>query len=207
MNSYIYIILAYLIGSIPFGLILTYAAGLGDIRKMGSGNIGATNVARSGNKLIAFITLLLDVGKGVLPIYLLIKGIAEPNKILTLDILPFAAGLAAIIGHIFPIWLKFKGGKGVATFLGTLLILNWIVGLAFIGTWLFVFLIFRVSSVSSLASVLIVPMVAYFFSGQLFGIFASIAGMIIIIRHNENINRLISGEEKIIQEDELETAE
>jgi len=195
MNTYIYIIIAYFIGSIPFGLILSYMAGLGDIRKIGSGNIGATNALRTGNKFIAVATLLLDIGKGALAVCFIKTGVINPNNIITLDILPFATATAVILGHIFPLWLKFKGGKGVATFLGVLLALNWAIGLVFIGSWIMIFLAIKISSVAAMTAIIIVAVIGYFFAGQMFGIFASVIGMLIVIKHNENIERLIKGEE------------
>src|SRR5687767_5336877 len=134
----------YLLGSIPFGLVLTKAAGLGDIRQIGSGNIGATNVLRTGNKPLALATLLLDGGKGA--IAALIAAQFSP-------LLAVIAGGAALLGHLFPVWLRFKGGKGVATTLGTLIAINWMVGVAACLTWLAVAFALRISSLSALAAV------------------------------------------------------
>src|SRR5215470_15277351 len=145
-------ILGYLLGSIPFGLLLTRLAGLGDIRKIGSGNIGATNVLRTGNKGLALATLLLDGGKGAVAV--LIARAVQPD-------LAVIAGAGAFIGHLFPIWLKFKGGKGVATALGTLLALNWEVGVLCCLTWLLVAVVFRCSSLSALLAIALSPVYAF----------------------------------------------
>ena len=133
-------LLGYLLGSIPFGLVLTKLAGLGDIRSIGSGNIGATNVLRTGRKDLALATLLLDGGKGAVAV-LIARLVSEDLTVI--------AGGAAILGHLFPVWLKFKGGKGVATTLGTLIAVNWMVGIGACLVWLVVALLFRYSSLSA----------------------------------------------------------
>ena len=142
-------LIGYLIGSIPFGLVLTKMAGFGDVRKIGSGNIGATNVLRTGNKGLALATLLLDGGKGAVVVIL-------ANIFFTQDY-AVLAGSGAFIGHLFPIWLKFKGGKGVATFIGVMLALSWPAGLAVALTWLLTALVFRMSSLSALVAAALAP--------------------------------------------------
>ena len=176
----------YLLGSIPFGMVLTRLAGQGDIRQIGSGNIGATNVLRTGNKFLAFLTLILDGGKGAAAA--LIAEYFAPGSGL------FAGG-AAFIGHIYPVWLKFKGGKGVATFLGTLLALSWPVGLACCLTWLATALIFRISSLSALVTALLAPLYSYCISGTGLAILSCILCLLIFLRHKDNIKRLLQGTE------------
>jgi glycerol-3-phosphate acyltransferase PlsY len=177
----------YLLGSIPFGLVLTRAAGLGDIRNIGSGNIGATNVLRTGRKGLALATLLLDGGKGAMAV--LIVG----------ALLPFPAGLiagiAAVVGHNFPVWLKFKGGKGVATTLGTMIAAAPLVGVLACGTWLVVAAIFRYSSLAALVALALAPAYAlYFHQTEAAAAFAALA-VLVWYRHHANIARLLKGEE------------
>jgi glycerol-3-phosphate acyltransferase PlsY len=189
-------LLGYLLGSIPFGLVLTKAAGLGDIRKIGSGNIGATNVLRTGHKGLALATLLLDGGKGAAAV--LIAGIFDP----TLAVL---AGGGAMLGHIFPVWLGFNGGKGVATALGTLLAVMWPVGVLCCLIWLLMAFLFRMSSLASLTSVAAAPVLGWALSGvpiagQVWtdlpraGLALFIA-VLVFIRHHGNIRRLLAGTE------------
>jgi glycerol-3-phosphate acyltransferase PlsY len=184
---------AYLLGSIPFGLLLTRAAGLGDIRAIGSGNIGATNVLRTGKKGLAAATLVLDGGKGAVAVLLA----ATQSQILG----PEAAALAAIAvvaGHLFPVWLAFKGGKGVATALGVWLALAPIVGLAACATWLLTAAMFRYSSLAALIALGLTPILAYWLHGTLFGGVGALLALAIFLRHDENIRRLIKGEEPSI---------
>lgn len=176
----------YLLGSIPFGLILTKLAGLGDIRHIGSGNIGATNVLRTGNKPLALATLLLDGGKGAVAV-LIATHFSQSFAVI--------AGAAALVGHLFPVWLGFKGGKGVATTLGTLLAVNWIVGIAACLTWLAVAIAFRLSSLSALVAVALSPLYAYIFGTVWQIAFAALAALLVWLRHHENIVRLIKGTE------------
>ncbi|MCB1591757.1 MAG: glycerol-3-phosphate 1-O-acyltransferase PlsY [Alphaproteobacteria bacterium] len=196
---------AYFIGSIPFGLLLTRVCGYGDIRKTGSGNIGATNVLRTGNKKLAFVTLLLDSIKGALPI-LLVWAFAYtyPKHCLgyiheNLEILVFI-GLLAIVGHCFPIWLKFKGGKGVATTLGALLTAVPYAGLAACVTWLLVAFMFKYSSAAALAGIGIAPVFTYFVYGGSPALVCLLITLLVWWRHKENIKRLLNGTEPKIGE-------
>ena len=185
-------VLAYLLGSVPFGLVLTRAAGLGDIRKVGSGNIGATNVLRTGRKDLALATLLLDGGKGAIAVGLaaLFTGGSEMAMALS--------GAGAFLGHCFPIFLKFKGGKGVATFIGTLLALNLAVGAVACVVWLATALVTRYSSLSALIMAALAPFL--FLVVTEFWAFAGAVGMagLIFLRHRPNISRLLNGTESRI---------
>jgi glycerol-3-phosphate acyltransferase PlsY len=183
---YVAAIAGYLIGSIPFGLILTRLAGLGDIRAIGSGNIGATNVLRTGNKGLAALTLLLDIGKGALAV--LLAGHYGP------DMAVLAAG-GAVIGHIAPIWLGFKGGKGVATALGVLTALAWPVGVLCALTWLIVAAVGRISSLAALIAMAAAPVYAYLLVDPQRAELALFVGILVWVRHYENIRRLLKGEE------------
>lgn len=176
----------YLLGSIPFGLILTRMAGLGDVRSIGSGNIGATNVLRTGNKKLAAATLLLDMLKGTAAV--LIAGIAGPEAAIV-------AGLGAFLGHIFPVWLKFKGGKGVATYLGVLLGLFWKGALIFAAVWLIVAYVTRYSSLAALISAVVVPIALYCIGLHQIAALFVILTIIVFIKHRANIQRLVSGTE------------
>ena len=188
INIIIAVIVGYLVGSIPFGLVITKMAGLGDIRTVGSGNIGATNVLRTGRKDLALATLLLDAGKA--GIVALVFG-----KVFNQDI-GLIAGAAAFFGHCFPVWLGFKGGKGVATFFGTLLFGAPAVGVLAGLIWLAFAFTFRFSSLSALAAALLAPLFASLFHFNPIGIGAiCFMSAIIYIRHIENIKRLIKGEE------------
>ena len=180
-------LIGYLLGSIPFGLILTKLGGYGDIRSIGSGNIGATNVLRTGNKKLAIATLLLDGCKGAFAVYIVyLFGLGHP----------YITALFALLGHIFPVWLKFKGGKGVATGLGILLALSWPTGLAAAGTWLITAFLSRLSSLSALVAVSLSPVFAYLFSHDTkLSILCAVMAMIIIAKHHTNIKRLLKGEE------------
>ena len=178
--------LAYLAGSIPFGLILTRLAGLGDIRNIGSGNIGATNVLRTGNKRLAAATLLLDAAKGAAGA--LIGGMFGPEGALL-------GAVAATFGHMFPVWLGFKGGKGVATGLGAMAVLAWPSALIAVAIWLLSALILRISSASALITTALAPFHAWYFAGPWTGIAVGCACILIWIRHHQNIARLLKGEE------------
>lgn len=188
MDIMIFAVLAYLLGSIPFGLVLTRMAGYGDIRKIGSGNIGATNVLRTGNKPLALLTLLLDGGKGAMAV-LIARYMAGEDAAL-------AAGLFSILGHCFPVWLKFQGGKGVATTLGMFLVLAPLAGLAAIATWLVTAAVFRFSSLAALMAMLSTPVSAYviYQNPILAGVSLFVAALV-WYRHKTNIQRLLKGEE------------
>jgi len=185
-------VMGYLLGSIPFGLILTRLGGYGDLRHIGSGNIGATNALRTGNRWIALGTLIGDGGKGALAVGLAMWFSHDAAA-------PLLAGGAAFLGHIFPIWLRFKGGKGVATFLGTLLALSLPVGAATLATWILVAVLFRYSSLSALAAATLAPVYAYAMKGMtVLMAVALLMAMIIYLRHADNIRRLASGQESRI---------
>ena len=177
----------YVLGSIPFGLVLTRLAGLGDIRKIGSGNIGATNVLRTGNKALAAATLLLDGGKGAVAVLV-------ANAMFGPDMAIFAGG-GALLGHLFPVWLRFKGGKGVATTLGILLALDWPVGVLACLTWLAVALLFRISSLSALAATAAAIGYAAWFGGRQEVQFVAFLAILVWISHRANIGRLLRGQE------------
>ena len=186
MELFLIISFSYLMGSIPFGYLLTKIFLKKDIRDIGSGNIGATNALRTGNKLIGYSTLTLDVLKAVLPV-IFIK-FNYPEYI-------FVSSLSVFIGHVFPLWLKFKGGKGVATYVGILFCINILFGLLFISTWLLLYFIFKYSSLSSLLAALIIPAyILFFLSGQNI-IFFLIIFVLIFYTHKENVKRLINKEE------------
>ncbi len=184
------LVLGYLLGSIPFGLVLTKAAGLGDVRKIGSGNIGATNVLRTGNKKLAAATLLLDGLKGTLAVVL--------AKIMWGTDIAMAAGLGAFLGHLFPVWLRFKGGKGVATFAGISLGFSWHVLAPFAIVWLLTAFLSRYSSLAALLGSLAATFgLLYLGETNLFYLFA-ILTVLIFFKHRENIARLLKGEESKI---------
>lgn len=184
-------LLAYLVGSIPWGLILTRRAGLGDIRKIGSGNIGATNVLRTGNKRIAALTLLLDAVKGALVVLIARRFGPEMTA---------ACAIAVVVGHVFPVWLRFHGGKGVATTAGVLLAYAWPVGLAVLGTWLAVALVTRYSSVAALTAAVLAPLYAWLLNGRdLMTAATLIIVLLVVLRHRGNIERLLRGEETRIR--------
>ena len=179
-------IASYLMGSVPFGLILTKIFLKKDIREIGSGNIGATNALRTGNKLIGYSTLLLDIAKAIIPaIYVKIN---YPDLI-------YIASLCAFLGHVFPIWLKFKGGKGVATYVGILFSINIILGLIFVASWGIVFLLFRYSSLSSIIGSMSVPAYILITDQINNAIFFAIMFILIFFTHKENIKRLKNKEE------------
>ena len=180
------LLFGYLLGSIPFGLLLTRAAGLGDVRKIGSGNIGATNVLRTGNKGLAAATLLLDALKGTAAV--LIAGHFAPD-------LAIWAGLGAFLGHLFPAWLGFKGGKGVATYLGVLVGLAWQVALIFAVVWLLMAYLFRYSSLAALTAAVVVPIALYLLSTPQIAALFVMMSIIVFIKHRENISRLLAGTE------------
>ena len=179
------LLVAYLLGSIPFGLILTRLAGLGDIRDIGSGNIGATNVLRTGRKALAACTLILDALKGTIAV--LWAAYVQPDY-------AAHAAIAVLLGHLFPVWLKFKGGKGVATALGIWLALNPIVFVVMAATWLAGALVLRVSSIGALLAMAVLPIAAYLLQPELLAA-ALLTMALVVLRHHENIKRLLAGTE------------
>ena len=183
-------VLAYLVGSIPFGLLLARAMGLGNLREIGSGNIGATNVLRTGSKKAAALTLLLDAVKGAVPVLLARNLLGEDAA--------QVAGLAAFLGHLFPVWIGFRGGKGVATFLGVVLALAWPVGVAACMTWLVVAYATRYSSLSALVAAALSPVWAWMLGYQQTVGLILLLVVLIFLRHHENISRLIAGTESRI---------
>ena len=185
MEYLIIVLCSYLLGSIPFGFMLTKIFLKKDIRDIGSGNIGATNALRTGNKSLGYTTLVLDISKAILPV-LYVK-FNYPDYI-------FIASLSAFLGHVFPIWLKFKGGKGVATYIGILFSINIIFGLIFIISWIIIFLISKYSSLSSLVASLIVPIYLIIFENYN-SIFFYIMFVLIFYTHRENVKRLKNKEE------------
>ncbi len=187
IETAIIVILSYLLGSIPFGLVLTKMAGLGDVREIGSGNIGATNVLRTGRKDLALATLLLDAGKGAIAVLVCAYFISA-------ELAPLA-GSAAFIGHCFPIYLKFKGGKGVATFFGTLLAINPLVAALSMMSWLLSALIFRMSSFSALIASIAAPILAFVLIPNLTWLYTLFMTLVIFIRHKDNISRILKGTE------------
>lgn len=176
----------YLLGSIPFGLLLTKIAGLGDVRRIGSGNIGATNVLRTGRKDLAALTLLLDGAKGAVAV--LIGAQFGPG-------MAAFAGLGAFLGHLFPGWLGFKGGKGMATFLGVQLAIAWPVGIAACLTWLATAALFRMSSLASLTAAAATPLFSLWLADRERALLALVLAVLVFVRHHENIRRLIAGTE------------
>jgi acyl phosphate:glycerol-3-phosphate acyltransferase len=182
-------LLGYLLGAIPFGLLLTRAAGLGDIRKVGSGNIGATNVLRTGRKGLAAATLLLDALKGVAAVLI-------ASQFGQLAAVGAAAG--AVIGHMFPVWLSFKGGKGVATMLGIMWGLSWPVGAIACAAWLLFAALFRYSSLAALLSVVVAAIAAWFLTDPRAATLLTLLVPLVWVRHHENIGRLLKGTESKI---------
>jgi len=194
-TNIILIVIFYLIGSLPFAFILTKLSGLGDIRNIGSGNVGATNVLRTGNKFIAFLVLCLDIFKGFVPFLILkfyFNDISLLNKIIICHF--------AVIGHIFPIWLKFKGGKGVATYIGFLLGINPYISISFLIVWFIVAIITRYSSLSSLIAIFVAPLFFIFINFNFYiVIFFIYLSIIIYLKHSENLKRLLNKTESKIK--------
>lgn len=180
-------IVAYLLGAIPFGVIITKAMGLGDVRKIGSGNIGATNVLRTGSNAAALATVLLDAGKGLVAVLLARSIVGEDAA--------QVAALFSFLGHLYPIWLNFKGGKGVATLLGTLVGLAPIIGLVALMTWLFTFFIYRISSLSALVAAIFTPLAAYLMEFTNMMALLIFMAVMVFWKHRSNIKRLIVGDE------------
>ena len=176
---------SYLCGSIPFGFLLTKFFLKKDIRKMGSGNIGATNVLRTGNKLIGYSTLTLDVLKAIVPLIIIKFNLPE---------FIFVSSLSIFLGHVFPVWLKFKGGKGVATYVGMLFCINYILGFIFIISWFIVFILSKYSSLSSMIASLSIPIFCFFIYNENFYFFTMMF-ILVFLTHRENIKRLINNTE------------
>lgn len=187
MKRYIILILSYILGSIPFSLIITKIKGI-DLRKVGSGNIGATNVARTGNKCLAALALFLDSLKGFIAVYIA-QQFCDNN-----DFYTYVSAILAILGHMFPVWLKFKGGKGVATTLGVLIALNMPVALIFTLVWIVVFFIFRYSSLASLTATTATVVASFFLQKELLFVLLVIA-ILIFLKHYRNIVNLLQGKE------------
>ncbi|GAA5094164.1 glycerol-3-phosphate 1-O-acyltransferase PlsY [Bartonella acomydis] len=187
-------LISYLIGSIPFGLIFTRLAKLGDVRKIGSGNIGATNVLRTGNKKVAALTLFCDMLKGTV-VVLVIKFLSGPIENSTIISL---AGFFVFLGHLFPIWLQFKGGKGVATYLGVCLGVYWPAAIVFIVVWTGIFFLTRYSSLSALITVVITPIFVFYLSDPHFYCMLMVMSIFVYIKHYANIARLLTGKESKI---------
>ena len=186
MELILVISISYLMGSIPFGLILTKIFLKKDIRKIGSGNIGATNVLRTGNKTIGYLTLVLDVLKAIIPVIYIKFQFPE---------LVYVSSLSVFIGHVFPVWLKFIGGKGVATYVGILFSINYIFGILFVFSWLIIFFISKYSSLGSILSTLLIPIFIFLNSNYENEYFFIIMFVLILFTHKENVKRLINKEE------------
>ena len=190
MDILIIVSYSYLLGSIPFGLIYSKIAGLGDVRNIGSGNIGATNVLRTGNKQVAAYTLLSDIAKGSIAVLITNKFFSEYT------LLSF---LIVYLGHIFPIWLKFKGGKGVATFIGGILIINYVLCLVFLITWAVVAKVFKISSLSAIVGFIVTLLTAFVLYDQNLSLLMFFFTVFSIYTHRDNIKRIVSGEESKIK--------
>ena len=188
----------YFLGSIPFGLILTKISGLGDIRKIGSGNIGATNVLRTGNKKLALFTLLLDGGKGAIAIYLItiISTKVFNNNFDIVEFYQCTIAISAVIGHCFPIWLRFKGGKGVATGFGVILSLNLNIGIVALLIWVLIAKVFKISSMSALIAYFLIPVLMFYYETEIIYFLSSfLISLVCFVQHRENIKRLINRSE------------
>ena len=188
-------VIGYALGSIPFGLLITRAAGLGDVRRIGSGNIGATNVLRTGRRELAALTLVLDAAKGAVAV-LLTRAFVVGHAVPTIDaeggLILCVAGAAAFIGHVFPVWLGFRGGKGVATFIGVLLALSWPVGLIFCAVWLVIALAQKYSSLAALTAAATAPIFSYVVDGGRLAGTAAILAILLFYTHRGNILRLMN---------------
>jgi len=204
INYVIAAVVGYLLGSIPFGLIITRAAGVGDVRKIGSGSIGATNVLRTGRRELAAMTLLLDAAKGFAAVALARTVLPSlfPTDPTTALYATYVAAVAAFIGHCYPVWLGFKGGKGVATMIGVLLALAWPVGLIFCAVWLLIAFTQKISSLSAITAAVTAPIFAYVAflmgwapEGIVFALVVALLSILLIVRHSSNIARLMAGTE------------
>ncbi len=190
MEIFIIFLYSYLLGSVPFGLIYSKIAGLGDIRNIGSGNIGATNVLRTGNKQVAAYTLLSDIAKGSIAVLI-------TNKFFSEYIL--FSFLIVYLGHVFPIWLRFKGGKGVATFIGGIIIVDYVLCLVFLITWALVAKIFKISSLSAIVGFIVTLLTAFVLYDQNLSLLMFFFTVFSIYTHRENIKRIVSGKESKIK--------
>lgn len=188
IERYVILILYYVLGSIPFSLIITKAKGI-DLRKVGSGNVGATNVLRTGNKCLAALALLLDSLKGFIAVYITQQFFSNDDLYIHLS------AILAVLGHMFPIWLKFKGGKGAATTLGAFMALDINIALIFIFTWVAVFFVFRYSSLASLSATAVITVTSFFCQRNLFSMLLTV-GILIFIKHHRNIVDLLRGKER-----------
>jgi len=197
-------IIGYFCGSVPFGLVLTRLAGYGDIRKIGSGNIGATNVLRTGNKTLALLTVLLDAFKAGFAAWLAYHFVSGEEFYFLGYATKFnvfaslLAGTCGILGHMFPVWLKFKGGKGISSALGFLLVTYWPIGLIALGIWLLMAFMFKYSSLSALTAAVVVPFATYLLAPPIYTFFYTVVVLLVIIKHHANIRRLLKGEESKI---------
>ncbi|MEZ5803085.1 MAG: glycerol-3-phosphate 1-O-acyltransferase PlsY [Rhizobiaceae bacterium] len=185
----LFLIVGYLLGSIPFGLVITRAAGLGDVRGIGSGNIGATNVLRTGRKGLAGLTFLLDALKGSVAVWIALRWGLTPAM---------AAGFAAFLGHLFPAWLGFKGGKGVSTYIGVLLALAWPALIAFAFVWLAVASLTRYSSLAGMVATLVTPIFLYLYGASAVAALFAVMTILVFWKHRANIERLLAGTESKI---------
>ena len=196
MDTFFALLIGYALGSIPFGLLLSLAAGQGDIRKIGSGNIGATNVLRTGNKGLAAATLLLDMAKGFAPIVIVWQVFGHDGHLPEGAYGPVAAAaLGAVLGHCFPVWLKFKGGKGVATNAGVAFGLAWPVGLAYAAVWIAVLALGRISSLAGMSAVVAAAIAAVVLGPVEFAPVLAVIALLVIWLHRANIGRLLAGTE------------
>lgn len=197
-------VFGYLLGSVPFGLVLTRLAGYGDIRKIGSGNIGATNVLRTGNKTLALLTLVLDAFKAGIAAYIALKCTPQTSVSFlgfttSLNIVAsLVAGMFGVFGHMFPVWLKFKGGKGVSSAFGLLLVTAWPVALIGLAIWLIMAFTFKYSSLSALTAAAAMPIVSYWMLPGIYTLFYTVVIVCVILKHHANIARLIKGQESKI---------
>jgi glycerol-3-phosphate acyltransferase PlsY len=203
-------IIGYLLGSIPFGLLITRAAGLGDVRKIGSGNIGATNVLRTGRRELAALTLVLDAAKGAVAVLItraFIVGYPVPTIESEGGWILCAAAAAAFLGHVFPVWLGFKGGKGVAVFIGVLLALSWPVGLVFCAVWLLIAYAQKYSSLAALTAAATAPLFAYAIDGMTLAVTSAGLALLLFYMHRANILRLFNNTEPKIGSEKRQAGE
>jgi len=196
-NLLFIIILIYLIGSIPFAFIITKLSGYGDIRNIGSGNVGSTNVLRTGNKFLAITVLIFDILKGYIPTFYILNYLFNLNNN---ELTIYVLGSTAILGHIFPFWLKFKGGKGIATYIGYIFAVNFILGVFFVFLWLFIAFLTKYSSIASIFSLFFIPFLMLFLSYKpSILLFFSLISIILIIKHHSNIKRFLNNSETKIK--------